>query len=438
MNMKESEEDGYILLTNKALGSNYGVQVDIPKHMSEIDGYVDSLQHVLSPLNKFIHDNPELAFKEYKAHDALTKFMRSQNGWIVTPNAYGIETAWTATFDTGREGPVVSFNAEMDALPGIGHACGHNLIAIASVAAALATAHILSDHGFPGSIHLIGTPGEENPSPTGGKILLLEAGAYDHVDVSLISHPGLFNNSALVRTTAFARLEVEYYGKAAHAANSPWLGINALDALIIAYNAVSVLRQQIRPDDIVGMHITNGGAAPNIIHAYAAGALVIRAPSSTRLEVLQKKVEACLRAGAEATGARVEVKLTPGYADHVPNRVLAASYTRYFNALPNVPDPPIPPLTQYTYVKASTDQGNLSYHLPSVNASFSIPAGPEGGANHSRDFEIASGTREAFERALRVGKALAGVAVDVCSDPKLLANVKEEWRRDVENAKNVD
>lgn len=322
-----------------------------------------------------------------------------------------------------------------DALPGIGHACGHNLIATASVAAALATAHILSKHNLPGSIHLIGTPGEENPSPKGGKVLLLEAGAYKSVDVTLISHPGLSNNSALVRTTAFTRLEAAYFGRAAHAANTPWLGINALDALIIAYNAVSVLRQQLRPDDIVGMHITDGGAAPNIIHAYASGALVVRAPSSARLQVLQRKVEACLRAGAEATGARVEIKVIPGYADHVPNRLLAASYTRYFNALPDVPEPPIPPLDTYTYVKASTDQGNLSYVLPSINASFSIPPGSQGGANHSKDFEVASGTREAFLRAMRVGKALAGTAVDGCSVRGMLEEVREEWERDMQRAK---
>ncbi|KAF2452009.1 putative amidohydrolase [Karstenula rhodostoma CBS 690.94] len=415
----------------------HSVEANSPKYLSEIDGYVDTLQDTLWPLNKYIHDEPELAFKEHKAHDAITNFMRSQKGWAVTPNAFGLETAWTAIFDTGRHGPAVSFNAEMDALPGVGHACGHNLIATASVAAALATAHILSKHDLPGLIHLIGTPGEENPSPKGGKVLLLEAGAYDHVDISLISHPGLYNNSALVRTTAFTRLKVEYFGKAAHAANTPWLGINALDALIIAYNALSVLRQQLRPDDIVGMHITNGGAAPNIIHAYASGALVIRAPSSSRLQVLQRKVEACLRAGAEATGARLEVKVSPGYADHIPNRVLASAYTRHFSALPDIPDPPIPPLDQPTYVKASTDQGNLSYVLPSINASFSIPPGPEGGANHSKDFEVASGTREAFGRAVRVGKALAGTAVEVCCVEGMLEKAREEWRRDVERAKEV-
>ena len=293
---------------------------------------------------------------------------------------------------------------------------------------------MIRSHDLPGRVLIFGTPGEEGIG--GGKIRLLEAGAYKNVDLSLISHPGIPNNSPLVRTTAFARLEVEYFGRAAHAANSPWLGINALDALVIAYNAVSTLRQQTMPSDVIGMSITNGGAAPNIIHAYAAGLCVVRANSLSRLEELQTKVIACFRAGAEATGARVETKVTPGYADHVPNRILAASYTKYWNALPEVPDPPIPPPDRFTYVKASTDQGIISYAMPSVNASFAIPPGPEGGRNHTPDFEKAAGTRVSFERALRVGKALAGTAVDVLATPGLLDEIKEQWERDMESAKH--
>jgi len=316
----------------------------------------------------------------------------------------------------------------------LGHACGHNLIATASLAAALATASVISKYDLPGKVVLLGTPGEEGWG--GGKIRLLEAGAYKDVDISLISHPGIFNNSPRVRTTAFVRIQVEYFGRAAHAANSPWLGINALDALIIAYNAVSVLRQQTKPGDVIGMSITNGGSAPNIIHAYAAGVFVIRAPTVSRLKELQRKVGACLQAGAEATGARLESKTIQGYADHVPNRVLATSYTKYWSWMPNVPDPPIPPADQFTYVKASTDQGNLSYVMPSVNASFAIPPGEKNGPPHTPDFEVASGTREAFERALRVGKALAGTAVDVLGTPGLLEKVQEQWRRDMKDLKD--
>lgn len=285
-------------------------------------------------------------------------------------------------------------------------------------------------HDLPGKVVIFGTPGEEGIG--GGKVRLLKAGAYKGVDISLISHPGILNNSPRVRTTAFARIEVEYFGRAAHAAKSPWLGINALDALVIAYNAVSALRQQTMPSDVIGMSITNGGSAPNIIHAYAAGTCVIRANTALRLHELQQRVSACFRAGAEATGARVEIKLTPGYLDHVPNRLLAALYTKYWQALPDIPDPPIPSGEQLTYVKASTDQGNISYAIPSVNASFAIMPGPLKGQPHSPEFERSSATEEAFGRALRVGKALAGTAVDVLSIDGLLDEVKEEWRRDME------
>ncbi|KAF2036109.1 putative amidohydrolase [Setomelanomma holmii] len=403
------------------------------EYLKRIDSYIEHLAANLWHLNKYIHDNPELAFEEHKAHDALVLLMKTQKEWKITPSAYGLQTAWVAVYDSWNPGPVVSFNAEMaDALPNLGHACGHNLIATASIAAGLATAQMIEQYNLPGRVMIFGTPGEEGIG--GGKIRLLEAGAYDGVDVSLISHPGILNNSPRVRTTAFARIEVEYFGRAAHAANSPWLGINALDALVIAYNSISVLRQQTMPTDVIGMSITNGGAAPNVIHAYAAGVCVLRAASALRLRDLQQKVCACFHAGAEATGAQVEIKVTPGYADHVPNLVLASLYTKYWNLLPDVPSPPIPPGDQRTFVKASTDQGNISYAMPSVNASFAIPPGPLKGQPHSPEFEKSSGTREAFERALRVGKALAGTAVDILSKPGLLEEVKAQWRSDMEAA----
>lgn len=320
-----------------------------------------------------------------------------------------------------------------DALPNIGHACGHNLIAAASLAAALATSHVLSTiTNHPGgSVVLFGTPGEEGTG--GGKIRLLNAGAYsDHsVDITLISHPGILNNSPMVRTTAFTRLEVEYHGKPAHGANSPWLGINALDALVTAYNSVSMLRQQTMPSDTIGMSIIDGGGpATNVIHPYASGACTIRAATSARLSDLETKITDCFQAGALATGARLSIKQIPGYLDHVPNAILANSYRRYWTALPGeLPEIKLPPPGTYTYVKASTDQGNLSHAMPSVNASFAIPPGPERGQPHSRDFEYASGRREAFEVALRVGKCLAGIGVDVLTRKGMLERAKREFGR---------
>ncbi|KAJ2976230.1 hypothetical protein NQ176_g5078 [Zarea fungicola] len=171
---------------------------DVPSPwLGDIDQFIQALEPQLWPLNRFIHDNPELGYKEFKAHNALTRFMQAQAGWKVTRSAFGMETAWEAVFDTGRPGPVVSFNAEMDALPGLGHACGHNLIAMVSIAAGLATAEILRRGCLSGKVIIVGTPAEEGG---GGKIKCLEAGAYENTDITLISHPGILNNSPMPKT----------------------------------------------------------------------------------------------------------------------------------------------------------------------------------------------------------------------------------------------
>ncbi|KAM7183182.1 peptidase M20 [Naviculisporaceae sp. PSN 640] len=388
--------------------------------------------------------------------------MQSRPGWKVTRSAYGIKTAWTAVYDSGRPGPVVSFNAEMDALPVIGHACGHNLIATASVAAALATAHILSLPSCTagGAVLLIGTPAEEGG---GGKIKLLRLGAYSsppvshpHLpapSISLISHPGSVPACALVHTTAYCRFRVEYFGREAHAAAEPWKGLNALDALITAYNSISVLRQQTMPGDFIQGCITHGGARPNIIHAYSAGVFVIRARTGERLEQLRGRVEKCFEAGALATGCKLKITQLGRYMDHVPNRVLGGRYTAYWNRL--VEDdfeveavdtnwqakekendgrpskiPEDPDVDERRGMSgASSDQGDVSYALPSLMPGFEIPTGDEGDVGpHNPGFANAAGTREAYDCALRVGKALAGTALDVLTTRGLLEDVQKEFR----------
>lgn len=410
-------------------------------YLDDISAYVDSIADRLWIVNQKIHDNPELGYKEYIAHEALTAFMRSYHGWEVTPSAYGLETAWFAVYDTGKKGPVVSFNAEMDALVGIGHSCGHNLIATASVAGALATASVVHRHALGGKVVLYGTPAEEGG---GGKVKLIQAGAYrDHrVDVSLMAHPGITADAALVRTAAYTAFRVEYFGREAHAAANPWLGINALDALVTAYNALSVLRQQIMPGDVVQGNITDGGAAPNIIHAYAAGNFVVRASTRARLAELRAKVDACFEAGAKATGARLKMTDGQSYADHVPNAVLGRSYTRYWNELvPDKADPYEPPtsriptdqdrdMTRGTTM-ASTDQGDVSYEMPSLHAGFSIIPGPGGQGPHNPEFASAAGTRDSFGRCLRAGKALAGTALEVLTQEGLVDEVKAAWEEDM-------
>ncbi|KKY35152.1 putative peptidase m20 [Diaporthe ampelina] len=434
------QDDDWVLVSHDDDDNN-----DEPKppYLGDISSYVDSIADSLWPVNKTIHDNPELGYEEHVAHDTLVRFMRSQGGWKVTPSAYGLETAWIAVHDTGRKGPVVSFNVEMDALVGIGHACGHNLIATASLAGGLAVAELMRQHSLPGKVILFGTPAEEGG---GGKIKLIRAGAYrDHaVDLNLISHPGITHDSALMRTTAYTRFKVEYFGREAHAAADPWLGINALDALITAYNSLSVLRQQTMPGDIIQGHITDGGAAPNIIHAHAAGVFVARADTRARLGELKKKVDACFEAGATAAGAGLRVTEEQTYADHVPNRVLARSYTRYFNCLvPRKDDPYEPPTSRIPVdqdadearglTRASTDQGDVSYQMPSLSVGFSLIPGPGGQGPHNPEFAVAAGTRDAFEKCLRVGKAMAGTALDVLSQKNMLQAVRSAWEKDMES-----
>nr|UWK20189.1 peptidase m20 domain protein [Trichoderma psychrophilum] len=428
----DEEIDGFVIVpSGSCLGHDEPLS-DEPQELEFLDDInraVEDLADMFWPINKKIHDNPERGFKEFIAHDALTKYMRCQPGWAVTPSAYGMDTAWVAVSDTGRRGPVVSFNAEMDCLPGIGHACGHNLIATASVLGAVATANAMRQHGATGKIVLFGTPAEEGG---GGKIKLLNAGAYsDHkVDVSLISHPGITADAALMRTTSYLQFKVECFGREAHAAANPWLGINALDALIVGYNNVSALRQQIMPEDRVQGYITNGGVAPNIIHAYTAGIFVVRSDTQKRLDELKKKVYDCFAAGALATGAKVTITERWGYKNHMPSRPMARSYTRYFNALePSdkiAEDQDVDEIRGKT--QASTDQGDISHAMPSLSAAFRIQPGPNGQGPHNPEFAEAAGTLDAYRRTLRVAKGLAGVALDILFTKGLIDEIKNDWK----------
>ncbi|EFX05757.1 peptidase m20 [Grosmannia clavigera kw1407] len=461
------ESDGFVLVSHAdavELGSREarearevsGRSASPPRYLAAISACVDQASASLWPLNRHIHDHPELAFHEFEAHRRLTAFYEGRaigSGnhsarWTVTREAYGMRTAWVAVYDSGRAGPVVSFNVEMDALPGVGHACGHNLIATASVAGSLATAEVMWQHRLGGKIVVFGTPAEEDG---GGKVCLLEAGAYrEHgADVSLITHPSTTTPSAMMRTTAITNFMASYEGRAAHAAASPWQGVNALDALVQAYTGLSMLRQQTAPGDIIQGRITDGGAATNIIHEHAAGEFAVRAPSKRRLAELRQKVDGCFRAGAEATGARLTLDERGGYADHIPNRLLACAYSRYWNELvrqdPAVPDDEhIPDNLDVDDARgrtlASTDQGDVSYAMPSLSAGFRIPSIPidgssrPGGGPHTVDFERAAGTRIAFEHALRAGKGLAGTALDVLTVDGLLDQVKRAWKEDMEDA----
>jgi len=385
-----------------------------------IDRAIDAISDGLRAVSLDIHEHPELNFQEHRAHATLTDFLDEQ-GFEVVRGAYTMPTAFRAAAGTG--GPTVAVLSEYDALPGIGHACGHNLIAIAGVGAGVGLRAGLE--GRPGSVVILGSPAEEGGA---GKQILIEQGAFEGIDAALMAHPSPRDN-ATPGVQALHELKVEYFGRNAHAAAMPWQGINALDALVVGYNAISVLRQQIKPTDRVHGIFTHAGLKPNIIPDYTAAEYYVRSATMPELAELKERVIACLESAATATGCRVEITwVGRAYCDLVSNRPLATRYAEHMAELGHR-------VALEPWMGGSTDMGNVSYVLPTVHPMFGIPCDPMN-ANHTAPFTEAAGTEEAHERTIRVAKAMARAAYDLISDETLLSDVKADFARKVPNPGN--
>ncbi|MBI2862081.1 MAG: M20 family metallopeptidase [Chloroflexi bacterium] len=376
---------------------------------------VDQLLPELLTISHAIHANPETAFHEHSAAQLLTDFLE-RNGFSVQRGVADLPTAFRATFRGTVDGPTVAVVAEYDALPKLGHACGHNIIATASVGAAVALSRVAPD--LPGTLVVLGTPGEEGG---GGKIIMLERGAFQGVDAAMIVHPSV-RNQTVSRSLATKHFKAEFFGKAAHASSAPNQGINALDALILSYNNLSALRQHLRADARIHGIITDGGEAPNIIPAHTAAQFIIRARDRGYLEHLTERVMQCFQAGAQATGARLEITFTEaGYAAMRPNVTIAEAFAANMRALGlkvRDPDP--------ARGLGSTDMGNVSEVIPSIHPYIAIA--PEGVVGHSPEFAEAARS-EAGDLAVRnAAKALAATTLDLMSNPALLEKAKEEFR----------
>lgn len=293
------------------------LSVQVSSHVEEVrrtvNAAIDAAGDALRALNKDIHDHPETAYQEVHAHDALCTFLESQ-GFSVTRHAYGLETAFEASIGSTAAGArEIVYCAEYDALPGIGHSCGHNLIATASMAAFLGAAKAQQELGFDGRIRILGTPAEEGG---GGKIKLLEAGAIPaSTAAAIMAHPVAGHMAKIPGASGLAgfklicshKFRVEFTGRTAHAGAQPWDGINALDAAVAAYTNVSMLRQQIRPDERVHGVIEDGGRVPNVIPQYTRMAWNVRAPKVKAANALRERVDACFHAAAAATGCKVNI-----------------------------------------------------------------------------------------------------------------------------------
>jgi amidohydrolase len=348
----------------------------------------------LIELSHRIHTNPELGFQEERASAWLSEVL-SDAGFAVETRVCDLPTAFVARAGTG---PLhIAICAEYDCLPGIGHACGHNLIAAMAVGAGIAAAQVADDVGL--TVSVIGTPAEE-VGDGGGKILLLERGAFAGVHAAMMVHPAPWDvvDPSIIACSTF---EVRYTGKEAHASAFPELGVNAADALTIAQTAIGLLRQHIRPTDRIHGIVTKGGDAPNIVPAHTSARYVVRARALDDLDEIRTKVLRCFEAGALATGAKLEVVGgQKPYAQMRHNPDMAAVYRRNAEALGRV-FPDLGALLQRA--AASTDMGNVSLALPSIHPMIGINSLPA--VNHQPEF-AAHCVTEAADKAL-VDGALA-------------------------------
>jgi amidohydrolase len=364
---------------------------------------VDGERERLIELSHRIHAHPELRFAEERASAWLAEYLAGQ-GFEVEHPAYGLPTAFAARLGAGR--PRVAILCEYDALPEIGHACGHNVIATAGVGAAVGLRNVVGD--LSGSVVVLGTPAEEGG---GGKIIMASAGAFADVDAALMIHPAGADLLA-IDALAITALEVVYRGRPAHAAAAPQRGINALDALVTAYNAIAQLRQHIGANERIHGIITDGGQAPNVVPARAAGLFYVRAATTEELRVLKERVCACFRAGATASGAELEIRTRDlDYSNLLSNGVLAAVYAANLERVGRR-------LTDTEgAVTGSTDMGNVSKIVPSIHPMIAI-APPEV-ALHTREFAQWAASERGDRGVIDGAKLLAMTALDVLVDPAI-------------------
>ena len=379
-----------------------------------IDQAVDRLGDDLETLSLTIHANPELCYEEVKAAGWLTEFL-GHRGLKVERGVGGVETAFRATIETGA-GPTIAIMCEYDALPAIGHACGHNAIATAGAGAGAALA-ALRDQLPKGRVQVIGTPAEEGG---GGKVKLIKAGVFRDVDAAMMCHgwdQWILHQDLL----GIVRVAFEFTGKAAHAAADPWEGVNALDAVIQTFNNVSMLRQQVKPSARIHGIVTSGGAAANIIPEFASCLFYVRAAELGYMWELQRRVIACAEGAAKATGTTLKVVdyRDTAYEPLKRNATLLETFRANLHAIGQTESPEVKDRL------GSSDVGNVSQVVPCIQPLMKIA--PDGTPIHSRAFEAAAAAPLAKHGTLQAAKVMARTTYDLLADPALLKKAKEEF-----------
>ena len=379
------------------------------------DAIVSALSPELKEMASFIHANPELGHEEYKAYEAQLALLKKY-GFVMYKGYCGYETAYKATYEGGKKGPTVAFLAEYDALPEIGHGCGHNLIAMVSVGAGIALREFTDKYG--GRIYVIGTPAEETE---GAKVRMAEEGVFDDVDVVMMAHP-MNENADSFNSMALKSLKFKFYGKASHAATAPEAGINALDAVINMFNMVNALRQQIKPEARIHGVIKNGGQAPNTIPDYTEADFNIRANKCAYRDVLTRKVVDCAEGSALGAGCRMDVQpFDCDFKDTMGNQHLADLIRDNMKSIGLILRS-----SNSESAAGSSDLGDVSHVCPSIQCLFDITDGT-GLQLHTVEFAECAGSDQAMERGIAFIKGLVLTSIELMRNPQHLREVKAEF-----------
>ncbi|MCM2980323.1 M20 family metallopeptidase [Niallia sp. FSL W8-0951] len=363
----------------------------------------------------YIGENPELGHEEFKACEILTDTLK-QHDFNVEIGICDLPTAFKATFDSGKAGPVIGFMAEYDALPELGHACGHNLIGTMGIAAGIGLSKVLSETG--GKVIVYGTPAEETK---GGKVTMAEAGIFEELDVAMMVHP-LDSYMKSGDSLAMDAIQFEFFGKAAHAAASPHLGINALDAVLQTFNSINALRQHIKSDARIHGVITEGGKAANIVPDYAVAQFYVRAGKREEVNKLVEKVIQCAEGAALQTGATVKASFYEfSYDDMITNQTLSDLFTKQLVDLGVEPSE----IQEQRDGSGSLDMGNVSQVVPSIHPYVKICN--EAYACHTHEFREAAMSDQGRDAMILGAKSMALTGLEILTNKELLAEIKAEF-----------
>ena len=375
----------------------------------------DEIFKDLKELNEYIYKNPELGRKEFKACEAHKNILKKY-GFKVTDNYIGIETAYLAEYSSEKDGPKIAYLAEYDALPEIGHGCGHNALGTASVGAGILLKDFVDEFG--GTVYVYGTPAEET---LGAKVDMAEAGCFDNIDAAMLSHPTGKSHERSGTSQAMEALQFTFKGKTAHAAGDPYNGINALDGVIQFFNSVNALRQQTKESARIHGIISNGGEAANIIPDLAVANFYMREATTKEMVKLSERVKNCAKGAALATGTELKIENYEYTFKHlVTNETLSDVYVKNLK-LQGIEDIPV------SKPSGSSDCGDVSHHCPTIHSYFPISKCELTG--HSIEFAKASISEEAYKGMKEAVLALAMTGKDILSDKELLKKIKDEFEK---------